>query len=305
MKFERDLVLAQSRPSLFADLIVLTKARIGLMVGLSAFLGAVLARQGSASQALEAAAWITLVAGAGGVFNQVLERDSDRRMQRTLDRPLPSGRISTARAIAFGSVLVTLGVAGLALRFNALASLLALATLFAYVAIYTPLKRVSTLNTLVGAIPGAAPPLLGYVAIAHHTGPWAWALFGLMFVWQFPHFLAIAWLYREDYARAGMRMLPSMPGGPNVAARAALLYSLVLVPVALVPAVAGDAGNVYGIGALFATLGYVVAAALFALRPAERSARTLLYVSLVYLPLVLSLALIDSTSHATSVVLAR
>lgn len=278
-----------------ADYATLTKPRIASFVAFSAFIGALLAAGPGADLAhvVEAAVWITVAAGAASVFNQVLERDVDLRMERTRSRPLPAGRLSTRNAIFFGAALATVATAGLAMRFNLLAALLSLSTLFAYVAVYTPLKRVSTLNTVVGAVPGAAPPLLGYVALAGSTGNWGLALFAIVFVWQFPHFMAIAWLHRADYARAGLKMLPAIPGGERVAARTAFVYSLVLLPIVLLPGVWGDAGIVYSACALSLSLIYAAAAARFALREDALSARRLLFVSLVYLPLVLTSILLD------------
>lgn len=277
------------------DYVALTKPRIGSMVGLSAFIGGLLAEgpQAELGRVAWAAVFVTGAAAAASVFNQVVERDTDRLMQRTHDRPLPAGRISARDAIFFGAILATASIVGLALAFNLLSALLALASLFAYVAVYTPLKRLSTLNTVIGALPGAAPPLIGYVALAGTPGNWAWALFAIVFVWQFPHFMAIAWLYRADYARARMRMLPAMPGCERVAARQALVYSLALLPVALLPGAWGDAGIIYSLGAGALSLCYIAASARFAFRPDEKSARALLYTSLVYLPLVLSLVLLD------------
>ena len=148
------------------------------------------------------------LAEAFGYAGQLGATARDRLMERTQDRPLPAGRISLRDAILLGTVLGVTSVAALGWRFNVLAAALTLATMFAYVAVYTPLKRVSTLNTIIGALPGAAPPLLGYAALAGDVRGWAWALFAILLVWQFPHFMAIAWLYRHDYARAGLRMLP-------------------------------------------------------------------------------------------------
>jgi protoheme IX farnesyltransferase len=278
-----------------ADFLTLTKPRIAGMVALSAFVGGLLAAGPTANVARVAcaAACVTAAAAAASVFNQVLERDTDRLMRRTQDRPLPAGRIAVRDAIFFGTALTVAGIAGLALAFNLLSALLALSTLFAYVAVYTPLKRVSTLNTAVGALPGAAPPLIGYVALSGAAGRWGWALFAILFVWQFPHFMAIAWLHRADYARAGMRMLPAIRGCESVAARQAVVYSTALVPVALLPGVHGDAGVVYSLGALVLSLAYVAASARFALQPSEKSARTVLLASLAYLPLVFALVLFD------------
>lgn len=283
------------RARVVSDLCALTKPRIAAMVALSAFVGGLLAAGPGASivRVGEAALLVTLAAASASVFNQVLERDTDRLMERTKDRPLPAGRLSVRDAIFFGAGLAAVATLGLALSFNLLSALLALATLFVYVAVYTPLKRVSTLNTVIGALPGAAPPLLGYVALSGAPGDWAWALFAIVFVWQFPHFMAIAWLHRADYKKAGLAMLPAMPGCEKIAARAALVYSLVLLPVSLLPGVWGAAGVVYTAGALVLGLVYSGASLRFALREDRSSARALLFVSLAYLPLYFSLILLD------------
>jgi len=286
----REARLSEHGRGALADWLTLTKPRIGSFIFIAALIGAALASGAEVpwARACEAAFYVTCAAAAGSAINQVYERET-------------AGRIRVRDAILFGGTLAVVGVAGTALRFNLLAALLVCATLFAYVAVYTPLKRVSTLNTVVGALPGASPPLLGYVALAGSTGRWAWALFALIFVWQFPHFLAIAWIYREDYARAGLRMLPSVPGGLGVASRSAFVYSLVLIPVALVPAVCGDASPLYGLGVLVASLAYAAAAMQFAWRENMRNARLVLYVSLVYLPLVLGLALFDPVARGLTV----
>lgn len=291
----RAAALPRERAFALADWLTLVKPKIAGMVALAAFVGGLLAAGPSADllRVAEAALWITLAAGAASVFNQVLERDTDRLMLRTKDRPLPAGRLAVRDAIFFGAALAAIPTLCLALRFNLLASLLSLATIFTYAAVYTPLKKVSSLNTVVGAIPGAAPPLIGYAAMAGETGRWAWALFGLIFVWQFPHFFAIAWLHRADYARAGLAMLPALPGCERVAARSGLVHALVLIPVALLPGAWGDAGIVYTLGALLLSLLYAAAAARFAWREDAASARLLLFTSLIYLPLVLALVLFD------------
>ena len=149
------------------------------------------------------------------------------------------------------------------------------------------------MNTVVGAIPGAAPPLIGYAAVAGEIDPWAWALFAVIFAWQFPHFMAIAWLYREDYARAELRMLPALPGSDGVAGRQAVLYGLALLPVSLLPALRGEAGSLYVVGALVLGVGYLASSVRFALREDRPRARGLLLASLVYLPLLLVLILVD------------
>ena len=287
--------LAVGAPSWLGDWVVLTKARIGSFVFAAAWVGGLLA--GGAARgvwpALEAAAYVLLVGASSSIFNQVVERDTDRLMLRTQGRPLPTGRVRTRDAVWIGTALGALGTGGLAARFGLLVALLALGTLVAYALVYTPLKRHSTLNTVVGAVPGAMPPLLGYVAIAGEVGSWAIHLFLLVFVWQFPHFLAIAWLHREDYARAGMRMLPSLPNAAGLAGRHALLYGLVQVPVSLYPGLRGEAGPVYLLAALLLGLGYAGCALRFALCEDRSRARALLFASLIYLPLMLAMALAD------------
>jgi heme o synthase len=275
--------------------IEVVKPRIAVFVALAAFTGALLALGpgGDVLPALEAALYVGLTAAAAGTFNQVLERDLDARMQRTARRPLVTGALRARDAILGAAALCALGTALLCARFNVLAGLLALATLLAYVLVYTPLKRLSSFNTAVGAIPGAMPPLLGYVAVAGAPGAWAWALFAVLFVWQFPHFLAIAWIYRDDYRRAGMKMLPALPGTAGLAGRQAFLYSLVLLPVSLLPAVRGAAGITYAAGALLLGAAYALAAALFAHRETVGRARAVVLVSLAYLPLFFSLVLLD------------
>jgi protoheme IX farnesyltransferase len=277
------------------DFVALTKPRIASLVALSAFVGGLLASGPEASllRVAEATLWITCAAASASVLNQVFERDLDRKMRRTENRPLPAGRIAVRDAILFGAAFAALGVTGLAVRFNLLSALLSLSTIFAYVAIYTPLKRVSTLNTVVGAIPGAAAPLLGYVAMSGVAEGWGLSLFAILFVWQFPHFMAIAWLYREDYAAAGMRMLPALPGCERVAGRAAWSYGLALIPVSILPGARGDAGVVYTAGALALGLFYLAAAGAFAWRPTERTARALLFGSLLYLPMLFLFILSD------------
>jgi len=250
----------------------------------------------------EAGLYLTLVTACASILNQVLERDTDALMTRTRRRPLVTGAIGVRDALFFGLAAGTLGVVGLAWSFQLLSGFLALATLVIYVGVYTPMKRVSTTNTVVGAIPGAAPPLIGFVALAGGTGPWAWILFGVLFAWQFPHFMAIAWLHRADYSRAGMRMLPCIENSEGVAGRYALLYSLALIPVSLLPVMSGMAGPIYAVGASLLGLGYLLASLAFLWHEEERQARTLMHVSLLYVPLLLLLVLVDPSISAASLI---
>jgi len=291
----RPVALQRSAGRVLADYLVLVRPRISAFVLFAAFTGGLLGAGPGADLARVALAalFIGLVGASSSVFNQVLERDSDRLMRRTATRPLPAERMSVRDAVVFGAVLGLVGVAGLAWSFQALSALLALSTLAAYVLVYTPLKRHTSLNTVVGALPGAMPPLLGYVAVNGHAGSWGWMLFAILFAWQFPHFFAIAWLYRDEYRRAGMRMLPALPGAVGLAGRQALLYSLVLLPVSLIPAVRGEAGVVTVVAALVLGLAYLASSAAFAWRETRASARAVLLTSLFYLPLLYAAVLLD------------
>jgi protoheme IX farnesyltransferase len=286
--------------ALLADWATLTKMRIGSFVFMAAWIGGVLgAREGGGgldlSIGFEPALWVLAVAAGSSIFNQVFERETDKLMERTASRPLPTGRVRGLHAVLAGGGLGLGGTLMLALRFNATAALCALGTLVAYSLIYTPLKRYTTHNTVIGAIPGAMPPLLGYIATAGHAGPWGWYLFLVLFVWQFPHFMAIAWIFREDYARGGMRMLPSLPNAEGLAGRNALIYGLVLIPVSLYPGLRGDAGPLYLGVALVLGLIYLAFSFSFALKENRARARALLFASLIHLPLVFLAALFDSS----------
>ncbi len=236
-----------------------------------------------------------LVASGTATLNQYLEREADGAMRRTAKRPLPSGRVRPAEALAFGLLLSAAGGCYLWRMVNGLASLLALLTLASYLLLYTPLKKKTSLCTLVGAFPGAMPPLIGWAAARGSLSWPAWVLFAILFLWQFPHFLAIAWMYREDYTRAGMRMLPG--GDPasrdRAASREIVGCSLALVPVSLVPALAGQAGLIYFAGALVLGVGLLVSGARLATTKSNALAKQLLTASVVYLPLLFGLMLAD------------
>ena len=284
-----------------ADFFELTKPRIGAFVIYAAFAGGLLSAGPEANlwRVTLAALLIGCVAASSCVFNQILERDLDRLMQRTAARPLVAGRLSVRDATFFGAALALVGTVGLAVEFNLLAALLGLSTFTAYVLVYTPLKRYSSFNTVIGAIPGAMPPLLGSVALAGEPQAWGWLLFAVVFAWQFPHFLAIAWLHRADYARAGMRMLPALEGGAAMAGRQAFIYSLLLLPVSLLPGARGEGGIVFTGTVLLAGLVYAAASAAFAWKPTVKSARRVLFTSLVYLPIVFTVALVDPVVSLT------
>ena len=288
------LAVAGLRP-LLRDYLELTKPRLTLFVLIVVALSAWLAFPGSVDLVVlfHAVMGAGLVGGGASALNQYLERDADARMRRTRPRPLPAGRLQPWEAIVFGSALAVLGLAQLAVGANPLAAVLAAVTLISYVGIYTPLKRVTTLNTQIGAIPGALPALIGWAAGAGHLAPTAWALFFVVYLWQVPHFLSIAWLYREDYAQGGFRMLPCVDPGGRATGRQATLGALALIPVSLMPAAAGATGAVYFAGALLLGVLFLRRAAVFALRPQPDTARRLMRASLLYLPLLLALLCID------------
>jgi heme o synthase len=236
-----------------------------------------------------------LVAGGTSALNQVAERDVDALMRRTQGRPLPAGRLSPVAATVFAWTIAVAGLAELAAFVNGATALLAAATLVSYVYAYTPLKRRTTLATLVGAVPGALPIVGGWAAAGAPLDVRAGALFGLMFLWQIPHFLALAWMYREDYERAGLMML-SVGDEDGATFRQATLNAAALLPVGLVPFVLGMAGAVYFAGALVLSLGLFALALVAARAPSATSARRLFLATLVYLPAILSLMAANRTA---------
>ena len=234
-----------------------------------------------------------LVGAGAHALNQWYEREADAAMRRTAHRPLPEGRLQPVQALIFGVATAAIGVAMLAWCVNPLSSLVALATCLSYVALYTPMKRLTSLNTLIGAIPGALPPLIGWSAAAGSLNVGAWVLFGILFLWQLPHFLAIALLYRDDYARAGFRMLPVVEPSGESTARQLVLYGLALVPVSLLPSVAGMAGWLYFVAALAGGCWLVAVACLAARHRTGALARQLFLASVGYLPLLLIMMVLD------------
>ena len=234
-----------------------------------------------------------LVAAAAAALNEWLERDLDARMVRTAQRPLPMGRISPDEALLGGALMTALGLGMLYFGVHAPAAFLAAATLALYLFLYTPMKKWSVLNTLVGAVPGAIPPLLGFVAGRGNLGPEGWALFSILFLWQIPHFLAIAWRYRKDYLRAGFRMLPCSDNQGRVTGLVATLYCLVLLVVSVWPFALGAAGVWYLGGAVVLGLAFLAMAARFAIQPTGETAKQLFLASIAYLPILLILLVVD------------
>ena len=234
-----------------------------------------------------------LIASGTAALNQWYERDADRHMRRTSDRPIPSGRVTPRRALLFAVALSLAGFADLWLGVNRLAALLGLFTLLSYLFLYTPLKRRSWLSTTIGAFPGAMPPMIGFAAGHGSITSEAWVLFAILFLWQFPHFYSIAWMYRNDYARAGIRMLPVVEPDGRSTARQIVLYGLALIPVSLVPSILGMSGRIYLIGALLLGLYFLYSGVRVALDRTILRARNVLMVSVFYLPLIYGLMLLD------------
>ncbi|HEX2254925.1 MAG TPA: heme o synthase [Thermoanaerobaculia bacterium] len=280
---------------LVADLVTLTKPRITVMVALTAAAGFVMASPAGVSfwLLLATLAGTGLVAAGASGLNQVVEHEHDACMIRTADRPLAAGRMHPDAGLAFSVAVAVAGVALLAATVNLLTACLGALTLAGYVFVYTPMKRVSSLSTVVGAFPGAVPPMMGWTAAAGTLEPGAWALFGILFLWQLPHFLAIAWLCRDDYARAGYPMISVSDGDGSRTARQAVLYAAALVPVSLLPVPLELAGGVYFAGALLLSTAYLAASFGFLRRPDMATSRWLLLASVLYLPGVLAVMLLD------------
>jgi heme o synthase len=233
-----------------------------------------------------------LVASGAGTLNQFLERSFDAKMRRTVRRSVAAGRVSPVNALLFGIALSVAGVLYLA-AVNILTALLAGLTLLSYLFLYTPLKRVTPLCTLVGAIPGAAPPLIGWAAARGQLNAAAWVLYIVVFLWQFPHFMAIAWMYRDDYARAGYHVLPNQSSRNRFVSWQSFVCSLALVPMALIPGLTGGSGTVYSVGAVLLSLVFLYFSGRFAFHRSNITARQLLASSIVYLPLLFALLVLD------------
>jgi len=277
------------------DFLALTKPRLNSLVVVTAGIGYYLGAAGNlrVSSLVEAVIGIALVAGGAAGLNQIYERDTDSLMFRTRMRPLAAQRVTTAEALVFSLTLALVGLGVIASTSNLLATFLAVLTLVSYNVVYTPMKRRSQLATLVGAVPGALPPMIGWVAARGALSTEAWALFAIVFVWQIPHFMAIAWLYRADFSRAGFPLLPVVEPTGRSTARQAVLFSLVLVPISLVPYFIGMSGPAYGIGAAAGSLALLGLAISFALKRTDDRARTLCLCSITYLPLRWGMLILD------------
>ena len=279
-----------------AAYVELTKPRITFLIVLTSAAGFCLGSRGQIDyvRLLNSLLAISLLSSGIAALNQYMERDLDRLMRRTATRPLPDGRLTSRQALLFGLALTALAEIYLALAVNPLSALLGLSVVVGYLLCYTPLKTRSTLSTFVGAFPGAVPPLIGWAAATNRLDLEGWVLFAILFLWQFPHFLAIAWMYREDYARAGVLMLPVVEPEGRMTGQQVVLWTLLLVPVSLFPVAIGLAGSVYFYGALALGLVFLASSVVAAFSTSRQNARRLLLTSVLYLPILFGLMVINS-----------
>lgn len=276
----------------------LIKARLTGLVLVTALVGFYLgmdSREVEFSLLFAAMLGTGLLASGAAVLNQYLEREKDALMPRTQNRPIPAGQIAAHHALIFGGFLSVFGIVQLAAFVNLLTSFLGAAALALYLFVYTPLKRVTSLNTVIGAVPGALPPLMGWTAARGTVDMDGWSLFVILFFWQLPHFLAIAWMHRDQYGKAGYVMLPNVDPTGQRTGYHALLHAVGLLPVSLFPVILGLAGNFYFVGAFLLTLVFIGCAFLFARDRSDQSARRLFFYSILYLPLLFGLMVFDKT----------
>ena len=285
-----------SRPALF---LALTKPDVSFLVVMTTAAGYALGTQGPLDwlRMAHTVFGTTLIAAGTSALNHYIERDTDALMRRTASRPLPSGQLQPREALLFGATLLAIGTVYLALASGALATLLGILTSAAYLCVYTPLKRKTTLATFVGAFPGAVPPLIGWVAARGTITVDAWILFAVLFLWQFPHFDAISWVYREDYRRAGILMLPVVDPEGKRTFREILVTAALLVPVSLLPAVTGLAGAHYFFGALVLGIMLVEVCLWTAAAKSNIRAKWLMHATVLHLPLLLGLLIYDKFSR--------
>jgi protoheme IX farnesyltransferase len=283
---------ARGAIAVYADLF---KARLTLLVLLTTIVGFYLGCRGRIDYMLMLHTLLgtALVAGGASALNQLWEKEHDAKMRRTASRPLPSGRLQPQKVMTIGCVTAVLGLAYLSLMVNPLTAGLGATSLLSYVFVYTPLKRVTWLNTAVGAIPGGLPPLMGWAAARGELTAGGWALFAIQALWQLPHFMAIAWIYRDEYARAGFKMLSVIDPDGSRTGRHALVQTAILLPLSLSPFFLNLTGPLYLCGAALLGICFCWLAAVFARRLTVRSARQLFYLSILYLPLLLTLMVVD------------
>ena len=287
--------IARSRRQVATDLLSLTKPRVVVMVLVTTLVGYYVGVSGTPDyvRMLHLVVGTLLAAGGTLALNQYWERDVDARMERTRTRPLPDGRLMPLEALTFGGAITALGIVYLAAFVGMAPAAVTFATFVLYLFAYTPLKLRTALCTIIGAVPGALPPVTGWVAARDDAGAGAWILFGILFLWQLPHTLAIARLYREDYARAGVRLLPVIDPEGTSTERQIVTGCLALLGVSLLPTLIGLAGVVYFVGALALGLGFVMLGVRQVLAPSVDGARRVLFASLLYLPALLTLLAVD------------
>jgi protoheme IX farnesyltransferase len=278
-----------------AAYIELTKPRITFLIVLTSAAGFCLGARGAVNYLVFTHAMIGIALLSSGIatLNQFMERDLDGLMRRTESRPLPSGRLAPFEALWFGITLTLVAELYLAVSVNVLTAILGLTVISGYLFLYTPLKTRTSLSTALGAFPGAMPPLMGWTAARGEIDIAAWVLFAILFLWQFPHFLAIAWMYREDYGRAGICMLPVVEPDGRVTGQQIILYSLMLVPVSLLPTFLGVSGKVYLVAALILGLLFLASSVRAALSKSNQHARQLLLASVLYLPLLFGVMVLN------------
>lgn len=277
------------------DYLELSKARIVLMVVLTTLAGFVMASAGKIDALLMIHTLIgtAFVAAGTNALNQWWERDLDKRMKRTCMRPLPDGRITPRAAFLFSVTISIIGIAYLWVLTTPLASILSFITLTSYLFAYTPLKRITPHSLLIGAVPGAIPPMIGWAAVRNGLDTTAWILFAILFLWQLPHFLAIGWMYRDDYARAGFHVVAVDDAEGRVSGLQAMVYTVALLLISIIPSILGLAGTAYLIGALITGILFVVSSVAFASARTMKTAKQLFLVSILYLPLIMSLLVIN------------
>jgi len=277
------------------DYWTLTKPEVNFLVLASTFTGFYIAKQGSTHYGLllHTLLGTVLVASGTATLNQFIERHGDAQMRRTAYRPLPSGRLAPWKALVFGIAISVIGTAELFFRVNALASFLAAATLLSYLLLYTPLKRKTAICTFLGAFPGAMPPLIGWAAVRGNVAPEAWLLFAIVFLWQFPHFLAIAWLYREDYQRAGLRMLPAADVTGKFTAYEIVVLTVGLIGITLLPVLLRLEGMLYLVAAIVAGILFLKESSRMISHRSKETSRRLLHASVMYLPVLFAMMIFD------------
>lgn len=278
-----------------SDLFELAKPRIAVLSLITTLAGFYMATEGPLNFALAAHVVVgtALVAAGASAFNHLFERELDAQMDRTRDRPLPAGRMTPAQVATYAVAASLAGVVYLALTTTLLAAACGLATMVLYVFVYTPMKRITSLNTMVGAIPGALPPMIGWTAVTNEFSHAAWVLFGILYIWQIPHFMAIAWLYREQYGKAGFKMISVDDVGGVRTSRQIVLQTVAMLAVSLLPTSLGVTGNVYFFAAFVLGIGFLAAASFMVFNRTDKNARRLLLASVIYLPLLLTFMVID------------